>query len=432
MALADQIGKSIPYMFQDISEKITPLLKKNGLDKHVARAWTYRDLCQVYDFVYQDVRFAFEIMPLADDLFRLTIVERNHTTGFVVTQAANKKAVLAERTSLKDAAELLRLRAEHLFSEIDAHTDHSVADIAADTTSAVLARVTTGKKTVGVMTLPLNANYGGNLQAFALMQALRKLGHAPILINSRHPTRTAPAIASGEGQPLMAKTAGLGDEVANNSFIDTYLQPITRPFNSAADLAKHVAPLGLDAVVAGSDQVWRPKFARSLLTNFYFFGFLPEDSKVRRISYAASFGVPNWEFSEEQSARAAQLIRRFDGASVREDEAVNLCREHLGVVPKHVLDPTLLMTPDDYRPVLAEAPRQSKPGQLLTYLLDVTVDKVSAVDRLSKALSLQAHSTNGLAFPPAEDADASGEDKTVQGWLAAFHDAAFIVTDSFH
>ena len=38
---------------------------------------------------------------------------------------------------------------------------------------------------IAVLTLRLHTNYGGILQAYALMQALKKLGHEPYLINNQ-------------------------------------------------------------------------------------------------------------------------------------------------------------------------------------------------------------------------------------------------------
>ena len=38
---------------------------------------------------------------------------------------------------------------------------------------------------IGVLTLALRTNYGGNLQAYALMTALRSLGHEVWLIDYR-------------------------------------------------------------------------------------------------------------------------------------------------------------------------------------------------------------------------------------------------------
>ena len=38
---------------------------------------------------------------------------------------------------------------------------------------------------IAVLTLRLHTNYGGILQAYALMTVLKRLGHEPILINNQ-------------------------------------------------------------------------------------------------------------------------------------------------------------------------------------------------------------------------------------------------------
>ncbi|MBN9890583.1 polysaccharide pyruvyl transferase family protein [Salipiger abyssi] len=418
-------------MLKDISNVLDMFLRETGLDEHIARLWVYRGSSRILDFDYKGVQFAFDITPLINGRFRLEIVERQNSEVFSITTAPDKKVLVVDEASLDDVKEHLRERAFRLFHEIDAYLEVGNAQAEEHVLRVSQYLPSEKPRKVGVMTLPLNANYGGNLQAFALMEALRKLGHTPVFVNSRHPNRnTTPP--KGASLPLLSDTVGLDPSIANSSFTDKYLQPVTREFTSARDLAAHIDLLGLDAVIVGSDQVWRPKFARTLLTNFYFCGFLPEDSPVKRISYAASFGVPHWEFSEEQTREASRLAVFFDGISVREDKAVELCREHLGVEPRHVLDPTLLLKPEDYQPILTSSSRKPNRGQILTYLLDVTTDKVSAVDRLAQSLSLGAYSTDGLPFSRDAAAQSGAEDKTVAGWLSSFQEAAFVITDSFH
>ena len=39
---------------------------------------------------------------------------------------------------------------------------------------------------IGILTVPFNNNYGGYLQAFALLTTLKELGHEPTFIMYRH------------------------------------------------------------------------------------------------------------------------------------------------------------------------------------------------------------------------------------------------------
>jgi len=66
------------------------------------------------------------------------------------------------------------------------------------------------------------------------------------------------------------------------------------------------------------------------------------------IAYAASFGTDQWEYTEEQTARCKKLIQQFDLVTVREKAAVNLVTEKLNKDAEFVLDPTLLLSKEDY------------------------------------------------------------------------------------
>ncbi|SIS98567.1 polysaccharide pyruvyl transferase family protein [Paracoccus saliphilus] len=289
---------------------------------------------------------------------------------------------------------------------------------------------------IGILTLPMNRNYGGNLQAFALMQVLRDFGHRPVLLNrrpgSKDPGTVPEDLAPDANIPLYADRIGLGKKVQNRIFVEKYMTPISRAFHSSAALSKQFGEYGFDAVIVGSDQVWRPKYARGLLRDF-FLGFLDEDDRdTRRIAYAASFGSEKDEYKADEKANAAPLLQLFNAVSVREDSAVDLCRNIFGVEAQHVLDPTLLLSKKDYAALLAESQRSSEGGHLLTYVLDATPDKLDVINRISNALSVEPRTTSGQPFESADPLKDEGGDKSVEAWLASFHNASYVVTDSFH
>ena len=424
-------------MFKAISEKLRSFFQRTGLDQHIVRMWAYRNISYVVDFSYQDVKFGFDISPLVNGRFLLEMVERRHKVGSVLVDTANRKQLLSRNATMEEVMDLIRDHANQSMIKIGAYLSGQPLPPAVTTPAPIaLSRSRTMKSLrVGVMTLPLNANIGGNLQAYAMLEVLRRLGHSPVFINSkRPPTETSKKTSVGPAdlsQPLLTNSVGLAAHLPNVRFVDRYLVPITVPFNSKELLARDIDRLGLDAIIAGSDQIWRPKYSRSRLTN-YFFDFLPVGSKVKRISYAASFGAPDWEFNAEQTREAARLIKYFDAVGVREDKAVELCAEHLGVQAQHVLDPTLLLDPEAYKPVIAEAEQGASVGQVVTYLLDITQDKAAVVEELARTLSLKAFATTGQSFSENIDLKKGEGDRSVQHWLASLSQAAFIVTDSFH
>jgi hypothetical protein len=116
------------------------------------------------------------------------------------------------------------------------------------------------------------------------------------------------------------------------------------------------------------------------------------------------------------------LAKLFDAISVREASGVGLCKEHFGVKAMHVLDPTLLLTADDYN----ELCKDIEPHEpfVFAYILDLTEQKVAEIKAFAEAMGLPY-------FIKSADADISDAD-SIELWLSYFRDADYVITDSFH
>ena len=140
------------------------------------------------------------------------------------------------------------------------------------------------------------------------------------------------------------------------------------------------------------------------------------------MAYAASFGTDQWEYTPEQEAECARLAKLFDAISVREASGVGLCKEHFDVEATHVLDPTLLLTANDYND-LCKGIEPREPF-VFAYILDMTEQKVAEIKAFAEAKGLSC-------FIKSADADISDAD-SIELWLSYFRDAAYVITDSFH
>ncbi len=292
---------------------------------------------------------------------------------------------------------------------------------------------------IGVQTLPLHINYGGILQAYALQTALQRMGHEVYIIDKSAYTTLNPvellcsfALRWVKRYILQDKRIFLSRRAQwqheypiisqyTQSFIDRYINCF--PCKEYSVLPKNC----FDAIVVGSDQVWRPKyFGKSIIADAYL--EFARDWDIKRIAYAASFGTDKWEYSRVQTAKCRALIAMFDAVSVREDSAVRLCKKHFDVDAKHVVDPTMLLHKEDYIELVNMAGTPQSPGDLLVYILDQTPDKQVVVDRVA--------TTKGLTpFDTKAKGGASPEGRVqppVEQWIRGFMDAEFVVTDSFH
>lgn len=296
---------------------------------------------------------------------------------------------------------------------------------------------------VGIITLPFNWNYGGILQTYALQQALKKMGHEVLIIN-RNTVLTSfklKVLILGRRsilrllgkkvivRPWPTKSEEKAIRQHTDKFIANYIST-TRLFRSEGGFAT-LGKYNFEAYITGSDQVWRPKYSPKIENHFL--AFLSKESNVKRIAYAASFGVDNWEFSSRQTTKCRGLAALYNAISVREDTAVSLCEKHLNVKARQVLDPTMLLPKEEYIKLVEKEGAGPSQGNLFNYVLDITPEKKSYIETVAKKLGLTAFSStaasfrnlgrkrlNECIFPP------------VTNWIRGFMDARFVITDSFH
>lgn len=295
---------------------------------------------------------------------------------------------------------------------------------------------------IAIMTQPLGKNYGGIMQAWALQQVLRKMGHEPVTIDRQPEQRSPTYKAARLAYRAAMKAVGKRKTPINferylptllqhtRSFIDQHLA-MSEPLSNTKALRAHFDRCQYDAVIVGSDQTWRPRYSPNIYN--FFFDFL-EDMPIRRIAYAPSFGVDEWEFTEDQTRRCAELVKRFDAISVREDSGVALCRKHLGVDATAVLDPTLLLDKQDYEQLLGPDRLGGSPKGVYTYFLDKTPKKLALANKASEELGEPIYSCQAK-YGLGENADdwLTGCTKPdIRDWLAGFANARFVLTDSFH
>lgn len=351
---------------KQLSQFLSDALDRNNLSQYLKKLWVFNRKTFVVDLAYRKVHFSFDMTLLQEENFSVDLVRRDRSkTSFIITSSAQEKDILISNTAPDEAINTIVDKTTDLLNRIDSHyktiEEKIILSALADTHLSMAENKSNPKnyknKKIGIFTLPLGKNYGGILQAYALMKTVRDLGCSPILINRRFAEQEIlPALEESNNNtiPAITNKIDMEEDRETRSFIESNIIPISRSFRTSAELKKNIADYDLHAVISGSDQVWRAKYARGLLKDL-FHGYLePKDQSVKRISYAASFGADKWEFTEEQTKMAARHVKLFDAISVRENSAVELCREHLEADAQHVLDPTLLLTPECYRLLFAD------------------------------------------------------------------------------
>ncbi len=295
---------------------------------------------------------------------------------------------------------------------------------------------------IGILTQPLELNYGGILQAFALQKTLEHMGFSAFIID-HHKKDIYPSFS----KHLLNFFNRVYLRFVKKKDVSVFWNPSIKASDFAVisssllafknrnlsctrtvdtrDLKQIDDEYQFDAYVVGSDQVWFWSWCpRSFLD------FVKRD--VVRLFYAASTGNKSFYDDEKIKQQCIDLVPLFSGISVRERYLVNKVSSILSRNVEFVLDPTLLLCEDDYIKSINFIP--SKENYVLFYILDMSLEKKKIINNCAEYFSLPLKNAgpNGK-YVRKRNVDLNNcTYPSMDSWISNFKQASFIVTDSFH
>ena len=283
---------------------------------------------------------------------------------------------------------------------------------------------------IGILTHQLHTNYGGILQNYALQMALIRMKHNVLVKCLSLLKRAFLRLCRKSNLPLRGWTFRREDNIISQHTREFVKQNIRTTQSLPLSDIKRLNS-DFDAVVVGSDQVWRYQYLGDSIKEFFFSSFLNVPIKI---AYAASFGTDVWEMPIDVTNTCKELVKKFKGVSVREDSGLQLCKEFLSIDAVHVLDPTMLLSAEDYISLVEKSNISPHSGDLMTYILDKTPEKKQIINNISESLKL----TPIEVLPDKTFSEVGHKGLSqcivppIESWLRGFMDAKFVVTDSFH
>lgn len=265
---------------------------------------------------------------------------------------------------------------------------------------------------VGLM-LFLSDNYGSIATNYALYRAVNDLGKKAVVLD--HWGRR------------------MGDKAIE--FARSYMK-LSSDFMANEDT--QAANQCFDTFIIGSDMAWNWR-ANSISSYFQFMMLGFADENKRMISYSSSFGAQKGikDIDAEARTLGTYYLKRFDAISVREEYGVAMCRELFDAKADQVLDPVLLCNKEVWTELSAQSKLEFDDGYLLAYILDPTPDKrqvlLEAARNTNRKLVVildQEYNTEGSRR--AMNLDESIVNPKFVDWLAYFHHADYVITDSLH
>lgn len=282
---------------------------------------------------------------------------------------------------------------------------------------------------VAIMTWYHYPNFGTALQVTALSYIIKKMGYQPEVIQY---IPTGKVVKQGDYANLSFVLKEVKSKFDNFNIIKekqrdiafyTFLKnniKLTQPCQTASRLFSLNDEF--DAFICGSDQIWAP----SVFDSKYFLDFVKDPSKM--IAYAPSIGLYMIDDLYVRR-RMKENITRFKHLSIREEHGKSLIKELTGKDAEVVLDPTLLLTSEEWDS-MTKMQEESEP-YILCYFLGNNKLPWKHVKILSKKLGFP------VRIIPIFKQDLRRKYQTILGvgpaeFLKLIKNAAFVCTDSLH
>ncbi len=280
---------------------------------------------------------------------------------------------------------------------------------------------------IGILTFHFAHNYGAVLQAYALLSKLKEMGHDAYIIN-RHPD--VANISRWIYHHIAYKH--VWGWLKFDRSVRKMLQPQTRLYTTQKAIRKHFSENGFDAVVVGSDQVWRWNWRMSGLN--YYLDFLADDDKMRKVAYAASFGVSEWKSSEQDTSQVKTLLEKFSAISVRETAGVEICRNVFQINAQLVLDPTLLYDSSFYEEHFHLSEIHATNPKVVSIMLSQPHLSVQQMMWAKQKGMLHVDLSNTFyeCRQLRNHTEFHWQHVTVKKWLEEIRSAHYVITNSFH
>ena len=237
-------------------------------------------------------------------------------------------------------------------------------------------------KKIRILTFHYAHNYGAMLQAYALQRNLIKSNNEVKFIDYRKKNiENAYKIF----KPLRKNIVKWFKESYDTIKFYNMKKARYNAFKNFSDCKLYLTKKieNADIYLTGSDQVWNPDIVGEL-SDIYTLNF--GDAKIKRISYAASIG--NSRIEEKYKEEYKKKISKIDYISVREEDGKKALEEIIDKPIEVVLDPTLLLTQEEWDKEIQECTNE-KEKYILAYVVEENEEYRKIVNYLSEKTGLK-------------------------------------------
>lgn len=293
---------------------------------------------------------------------------------------------------------------------------------------------------ISIITIHYIHNYGSVLQTYATQYLFEKAGYDVQIVDYVRPNCRQENILAGQCMQDQ-RSGGVRSypvirhimyykrkyylkrcDSVFHAFIAKYIH-LSQPYNTMESLMQD--PPIADVYCTGSDQMWNSIWNDGILKE-HFLVYAPAGKK--RIAFSTSFGRTELDKSELEITRS--FIQKYDAISVREKSALDLLEQMGYRNGVHILDPTLIMTANDWASQLSIIPKINY-RYVLTYGLNDNQELGTFARKIAKDNGLRLINI-GLSWRAYFNPGKTIQLPSVATFLSLIKHADYIVTDSFH
>lgn len=272
---------------------------------------------------------------------------------------------------------------------------------------------------IALLTIWHCGNYGAEMQAYATLKALQKLGHEVEIINFPLTLEDNPSLKMRIANAICRYSPA---NAKFQSFWKQYFPHVTGAYRNIEEL-RYNPPLA-EMYIVGSDQVWNPDITGNKASAF-FLDFGPDC--IKRASFSSSFGVKHWNGDSDLTNIASRRLKQFCGISCREQIGVGIIGETFGLSNvDQTVDPTLLF--DNY----IEITGHLQPQPTLVYYPLSAEEKTLKpfCEEIAKKMNLTL--VNANPYQKLAYTNVVWNRNSIQDWIKSIAEAQFVITPSFH
>ena len=290
-------------------------------------------------------------------------------------------------------------------------------------------------------------NCGSALQAYALQYVLQKKGYDVELIDYIYPNeyhksfynnivsdnRLLNRILKMIRYPIKMCKRIYYNKIRHKDFIkfyNKYYNLSGTQYRTKEALKNN--PPQYDVYISGSDQIWNPRYVHA--DTSYMLSFV---HNVNKIAYSSSFSVNL--IPDEYKNIYADALKEYKHIALREKSGCDIIRSLINKSATYVLDPTLLLTPEQWEHIADESSIHIAVPYLLVYVLGYSWNPYPYVVDLLKKLQDQTQlKIVFLRFDLSKLENLKRSDYKIiyrinpAIFISLFSNATLVLTDSFH